>query len=368
MDYTVKDSSVWGDDESTSLLYEKDCCVRFGVVREEIFVNDFSETRYVVEVWNSGNTIPVTCQRTSRFGGVYNYEEITLRDFTPGNSTGSSAHAIQPGDHVIVAYANGDSREGFIIGYLNHSGRKESIKHPRNPSPGSPATSFINREGFGVIYASEFNGLEQIINKAGEYRVTFRGLQTNISKLKSPPSGPPIAPPAYDVEVGSSFFEFDKTGSYNLTDAATEKPQSIFIDKPNGKIVITSGATSLTIDKNAESYTIVNKKTTFNTTETWDLNTKTTNIKSSSKVNIESAAINSKGKWTQKGNMDITGDINQIGNTDIIGDFSTLGKVDLAGGENALIHDIVLTIGTGNLGAPVISSHIFLKTVQTKAT
>ena len=48
MDYTIRDSSVWEDDESTSLLYGKDCAVRLGVVREEIYVSDFGETRYMV--------------------------------------------------------------------------------------------------------------------------------------------------------------------------------------------------------------------------------------------------------------------------------------------------------------------------------
>ena len=56
------------------------------------------------------------------------------------------------------------------------------------------------------------------------------------------------------------------------------------------------------------------------------------------------------------------------GNTEITGDFKTSGTTELAGGANPLIYDIVLTMGTGNLGAPVISNHTFLKTVKTKAT
>ena len=104
------------------------------------------------------------------------------------------------------------------------------------------------------------------------------------------------------------------------------------------------------------------------TTDEWNLNTKKTNIISSDEVNVESTAINTKGEWTQEGNIDITGNTKQKGNVDITGNFSTSGLSLIAGGANALVYDIVLTIGTGNLGAPVISSNVFLKTVQTKAT
>lgn len=367
MDYTIKDSSVWENNESTSLLYEKDCAVRLGVVREEIYVSDYNETRYVVEVWDSGNTIPVTCMRTSRFGGVYNYEEYTVRDFQPGESTSSSAHAIQPGDHVIVAYANGDSREGFILGFLNHSGRSEVINHANNETP-NELVEFANKDGEGLAYASEFNGVEQVINKAGEYRVTFKGLQTNLDKLKEPPEGEAISKPEYDVEVGSSYYEFDATGSYSLTDNATENPQSIFMDKGNGKIIITSGKTILTIDKNEESYTITNKKMTTNATDEWNLNTKKTTIDSSELVSIKAGDIKTKGALTQTGNVEIKGNTTQTGNVEITGSLSTTGETNLAGGANPLVYDIVLTMGTGNLGAPVVSNHIMLKTVQTKAT
>lgn len=368
MDYTVRDSSVWENDESTKLLYEKDCAVRFGVVREEVFIEDFGETRYMVEVWDNGNTIPVACMRTSRFGGVYNYEEYTVRDFKPGNSPASSAHAVQPGDHVIVAYANGDSREGFIIGYLNHSGRKEAINHEDNPEP-NEISEFANKEGTAkTVYVSEFNGLETAINSLGEYRVTFKGLQTNLADLNVAPNGEPIKAPEYDTEVGSSYYEWDKTGSYFITDNTEEDPQSIKVDKPNGQIIITSGKTTLVIDKAEESYAITNKKTTFDSTDEWNLNTKKTTVKSTDLIDMEATDIKTKGEWQQKGNMEITGNIKQTGNTDITGTFKTSGKTDLAGGANPLIYDILLTIGTGNLGAPVVSSHVLLKTSLTKAT
>lgn len=366
MDYTIKDSSIWEDNNETSLLYGKDCSVRFGVVREEVFLTDFLETRYIVEVWDNGAVIPVSCSRTSRFGGPYNFEEYTLQTYTPGNSLAGGVHTVQPGDQVIVAYANGDSREGFIIGYLNHSGRAEAIAHPDNPSPSS-VSEFAN-SAQGRAYVSEFNGLEQAVNGEGSYRVTYKGLPTNVNKLNEAPTGEPIPAPEYDTEVGGSYFEFDNTGSYLLTDNASADPQSIFMDKAGGMIVITSGKTTLTIDKNAESYEIVNKITTFTSEDEWNLETKMTTIKSEELFDLEAADIKTKGEWAQEGNMEILGNNMQTGNIVLTGNFSNTGTALLAGGANPLIYDIALTIGTGNLGAPVVSSHVLLKTVLTKAT
>lgn len=367
MDYSIRDSSIWEDNSSTELLYGKDCSVRMGVVREQIYISDFAETRYVVEVWDSGNTIPVTCMRTSRFGGVYNYEEYTLRDFQVGNSVASSAPSAEPGDHVIVAYINGDSREGVILGFLDHSGRPEKLNHPKNKKPNKTA-KFANKEGYGVAYTSEFNGLERVVNTAGEYRVTFKGIQTNIDKLGEAPDGQPIPAPKYDTKIGSSYYEFDKTGSYNLTDNATENPQSIFMDKTNGKIVITSGKTILTINKKEESYSITNKKTTIESADEFNIKTKKTTIKSKDLISMDATDIKSKGAWSQTGDMKITGATKQTGDIDVTGGLKTSGITELAGGANPLIYEIVLIMGTGNLGAPVISTATVLKTSLTKAT
>jgi len=367
-DYIIRDSSIWEDPNSTSLLYGKDCAVRIGVVREELFVSTDGKTRYSVEVWDNGRNIPVACIRTSRFGGAYNYEEYTHRGFTPGATDSTAVRSIQPGDQVIIAYLNGNAREGVILGCINHTGRKEVINSPDQKSP-NDFNEFVNRPGPTTVrYISEFNGIEIATNAIGEHRVTFKGQPTNLDKLKEAPTGAEIPAPTYDVEVGSSYYEFDKTGSWFLTDKAKEKPQSIKVNKPDGKIEIISGGTSLIIDKNEEAYTFTQKKVTFNTADEWSLKTKKTNIDSSAEINAKSAKINTEGDWTQKGDMTVTGNTKQTGNIDVTGNFSTTGITNLAGGQFPLIYDIILTIGIGNLGAPVISGNIYLKTTKTKAT
>lgn len=370
MSYNVRDSSIWRDNESYKLLNSKDCAIRVGVVREEVFIENLGQTKYIVEVWHNGNIAVVSCVRTSRFGGIYNYEEFSNRGFTAGQDTSSSMRSLLAGEHVIVAYLNGDSREGVIVGSIGHSGREEVIKSKVGKSPKN-SLEFLNRDSdfAQTKYASEFNGVETLINSRGEYRVTFKGQPTNLSKLNQAPNGAKIELPKYDDKVGSSYYEFDKTGSYLITDNSKDNGvQSIKIDKPNGKIIITSGKTSLTIDKKEESYIIVNKKVTFNSSEEWNLNTKKTTIKSSDLIQAEAKDIKIKGKIDQTGDVGIKGNIKQSGNCEITGDLKNTGQALLAGGSYPLIYDIVLTIGVGNLGAPVISSNILLKTTMTKAT
>jgi hypothetical protein len=153
-----------------------------------------------------------------------------------------------------------------------------------------------------------------------------------------------------------------------VSDNAKDGVQSILLDKSSGKLVVVSGNTSLTIDKKEESYTIVNKKMTINSADEWNLNTKKTVIKSTNLIQAEAKDIKTTGKWAQSGDMSIKGNIKQTGNSEITGDFKNTGQALLAGGKYPLIYDIVLIIGIGNAGAPVVSVPTVLKTAMTKAT
>lgn len=349
-EYIIDDSSLHQNPNS---LIGKDYSIRVGMVRELVYLNGPEETRYIVEVWKNNKLYPMTCIRTSRFGGLYNYEEYTLRGFKAGeDNVGLGNFAMVPGDMVIVAAADGESREGIILGSVNHYGRSEVLPVSKDPQ-----------------YTSEFNGVQTLINSKGEYRRIFKGLPINVDKLNDAPSGDEYPLPEYDNDVGFSYYEFDKTGSYLVTDNANDDlSQYIKINKPDGKIEITSGKTTLVIDKKSESYSITNKVTTFNSEDEFNIKTKKHNVTAQDEVNIQSAAINTTGEWTQSGNCTIKGNTAQTGNVDITGNFSTSGKTDLAGGANPLIYDIILIKGTGNKGAPVISTPIVLKTTQTKAT
>lgn len=349
-EYIIDDSSFHKNSNS---FIGKDFSIRIGIVREHVYLNTSEQTRYIVEVWKGNKSYPMTCMRTSRFGGLYNYEEYNLRGFNAGDSNVSLGNfTVVPGDMVVVAATNGESREGIILGNLNHFGRDELL----------PATN-------DVAFINEFNGIQTMINKSGEYRLTFKGQPTNLDKLSEVPDGKHYPLPEYNNDVGFSYYEFDKTGSYTLTDNTNDSnPQYIKMDKPNGKIEIVSGKTSLVIDKKAESYSIKNKLVTFDAADAWNLNTKVTTIKSSDSINAKSAKINTEGKWTQKGDIEVTGNTKQTGNIEATGDLKNTGMASLGGGDFPLIYDIILTMGIGNLGAPVLSFNTYLKTTNTKAT
>lgn len=364
-DYIVRDSSIYEDEFSSNLLYSKDCAIRVGTVRDSMYSEDFDEVRYVVEVFDDGRIIPVTCQRITSLGGVYNYEEYTLNGFVPDNTDASNAVNVLPGDKVLVAYANGDSREGLIIGFLNHTARKRAITDPSDESP-SENYEFLNKDGDSrTAYISEFNGLRREINKLGEYKVTYHGTPTNVDLLSEPAEGLEIPFPEYDEDVSGSYYMFDENGSWELND---NDDQSIFVNKPDGTITITSGNTSLVINKEEETYSITNKKTTFTSEDEFNVKTKKADFDVSKLFQVKANNIKTTGKWTQNGNMQITGNIVQTGDTTITGAFTTTGQTSLGGGGNPLIYDIILIKGTGNKGAPVISSAIVLKTALTKAS
>lgn len=346
MDQIIKDSSIWRSSSSEKTLNQRDTELKLGMIRGTR-VGEDGVTFYQVEVWNKGTFIIVPCLLATKWGGIYNYEEYIARAFTPAETDPSQgSQQFKAGDQVLVAYINGDGREGVILSGLKHIGRQEKLKPEED----------------NIAYFSIFNGIQREINYDGEYTETFRGQPTNLDGLLDPPSDQAIAEPEYDDEVGTSFYKWDKTGSFTLSDNATEKPQIMKFDKPGGIFSLNIGDSFLTIDKNSDTVEWKNKVTTWNSDDEWSLTTKLTNVTSSDEINMTSAAINTEGEWDQKGNMTINGNIDQTGN------FANSGTADIAGGSHPLIYDIVLTIGTGNLGAPVISNHTFLKTVKTKAT
>jgi len=179
MDYSVRDSSVLQDPDVFRVFDGKDCAIRVGIVREERQDSN-QHTRYIVEVASGGRQIPVSCVMMTRFGGAYNFEEFRVRPWVRKFPTAllpessASKYELRSGDVVLVAYLEGQSREGVILGGLNHPARKEKT------TPGN------------IEYISMFNGLETQIRKDGSYKVTFKGAPITETVLELPPSGSPI--------------------------------------------------------------------------------------------------------------------------------------------------------------------------------
>lgn len=354
MDYIVRDSSIYQDQKSNERVSYRDSLIRAGIVRQEFLSKqgeEKPETKYIVDVIEPGGQYPVLCRRMYSFGGVFNYEEFTRQTYDEkSDGTGKGAFRTRPGDTVLIAYIGGDDKEGVIIGSLKHPARTETLTPKNKPA-----------------YASEFNGLETTISDEGAWQIRYRGLPTNADILREPPSDDTLPPAEYDLEIGDSYFGVDTTGSWEIGDASSQDPQSVRIDKPKGTITITSGNITLVLDKNMESYVLTNKSTTFNSENDFNINTKETNIKAE-KVNISAQDIRTEGKIDQTGEVSIKGATKIKGETKITGSFKQKGTAELGGsGAMPLVQRILLSIGTGNIGLPVISTSIVLQTSLTKA-
>lgn len=233
MDYSVRDSSIIPDGYSTAAYVSKDDSIRVGIVREERLLEDDS-TRYVVEVYMDGRQVPVSCVLMTRFGGIYNFEEYRVRPWgkvksgvLPPGTAGK--YAYRSGDTVVVAFLNGNSREGVILGGLRHPGREEETT-----------------EG-NIEYLSRFNGLETQIRTDGSYKVLFKGAAVNEALLDMP-LGTPISSPVYNPLTSGSYFGFSSNGSF----VATDSKQFIKIDKnvASGAIIIKSGKNTIELGGN----------------------------------------------------------------------------------------------------------------------
>ena len=274
-DFTVKDSSIYDNVSSMKLLYRRDATVKVGMVKEIRKVESTNENRFVVEVWDKSQHIPVLCSYISKFGGIYNYEEYNWRGFYAGlDDAGRSEYSVRAGDVVLIAYINGTSQEGIILGGIKHPGRAPQFE-PEDK----------------IVYASEFNGVKKEINIDGEFTTTFRGIQTNLADLDKAPDGSPIPEPVYDEEVGTTYTKFDKTGGWITSDNATKDPQSVHIDKENGKITITSGKIVLTMEKGGELTSLVTKELTITAADKMDTTTKDWATVASKTAKIKSPKI-----------------------------------------------------------------------------
>lgn len=269
----VKDSSVWINSSNLAAL-NKTNSIYLGVVKKAYTMEETKDIGYLVEIKMDNIAFNIPCRMMRRFGGVFNYEDYIMHGYKfddkpdPVSMLGAKA-----GDRVVVGLLNGNAREGIILGSLKHHARIVAMDVSKGPQ-----------------YKSEFNGIETIINENGEFKLTFRALPKNIKKLDEKPKS--ILPkPEYDVEVGGSYLQFDKTGSIELNDKAKEDPQSFKIDKKAGTIEILGGKVSLKITKKTEQIDIKNKITSIVSETKIDLKTKEFKTDASKSIKLKAPKI-----------------------------------------------------------------------------
>lgn len=233
MDYSTGDSSIRWDPNAYKSHSAKDDSLRVGMVRETREVSD-GTIRYIVEVYISGNQVPVSCQLMTKFGGVYNFEDYRVRPWGKRVSSGSlppttaSTYDLRSGDMVIVGFVNGKSKEGVILGGLKHEARKSEL-------------------GEDIEYLSRFNGFETKIDTEGSYTLTFNGIPTNEQLLDVP--GTPIVDPIYNPLVAGTFMTFSSDGGFQV-DNGNGVGIQITKDAISGTMTITSGSSTIELAGN----------------------------------------------------------------------------------------------------------------------
>lgn len=274
MDYIVKDSSIHPNTKQYAAYESRDSTIKMGIVRE-VYQASSSETKYVVEVQHIGKPVPIACSLMTRWGGVQNYEEYSLRPYMGSPTTDNISAPDMPfqtrvGDVVLVACINGNYREGVILGGVRHPGRKSTAV------PGD------------IAYISQFNGIEKKITTSGGYRVTNKGVIP--ATLDAAIPGVPILPEISNPTVGGTYYELGDDGSWTVTDGLL---QTIKIDKSGSTTTITAGKCSITLDVKGLSTTVDAPKIIINSLAQTDITTKILNIEAmfSAKLKAKQIAI-----------------------------------------------------------------------------
>ena len=270
----VKDSSIWQNSATSNAINHKDPYLRIGIVKKVYREERTSDLKYLVEIQDRNDSIEVNARLLRKFGGAFNYEDVIHHGYKFDDKPDPvRAFDAKAGDTVLVAFVNGEARDAIILGGLIHPSRQSTIDITKGPQ-----------------YVSEFNGIETAINENGEYKLTFKAVPTNIKKLDDKPNKT-LPKPTYDTKVGGSFFNLDKTGSIEISDADQQEVQNLRIDKPKGTITINSGKIKLTMTKKDEKVDLKCKVLDIISDDKINGKTKELKIEASTSVKINSPKI-----------------------------------------------------------------------------
>lgn len=285
----------------------------------------------IVEQKKTSTVEPViykNCICIDGLGGYADFFEYKLRPVKEEKDKDSTTPLStnfknQFGNMVLLLCLDGSLDKGIIVKSVPHPGRKTNLT-----------------KDAGLHLEGEYNGLNWKINKDGELTVTF--------KSKTNEKGEP-----QDEKAGGTHFQINKKGSVDInTNLEGDGETYMRMDKENKDVGLKAGANiGLTAKKNIG----------FNAEA---------DIKGAAKANVEFAAEGS-AKYSSKSAFDIMSDASlTVKAASVIvqsdGDFlveSSTALIDApkvqlgASGTPALVQTTQF-IGTGNLGAPVLSTAI----------
>jgi len=273
-------------------------------------------------------TIYKNCINVESFGGKADFFEYKMRavDNKPEDNQKTILNVNfkeQHGNMVLLLCLDGSTDKGIIVKSISHKGRKTKL----------------TKEA-GLHLEGEYNGLNWKIDKDGALTVTFKSKTNN--------EGVP-----QDKQAGGTHIQIDKTGQVDINTGLKDAEETyIRMDKKNKNVGLKAGSNiGLTAKKNVA----INAEG---------------NIEALSKANV---AINAEGtaKFTSKSSISIEGtsavDI-KGGNVTIAGENGVIiegqqcmidtPKIFLGQGGTPAVIQTTQFIGTGNLGAPVVSQAI----------
>jgi hypothetical protein len=335
----------------TSLRREREHEKMFGIYRgvivRAVYPDDPKNTtkdrmEYVVKV--RGQEYP-NAINIREAGGQYNYQERVRKGIEKSKSNKISKGTFDElvdGEHVFVAFLEGYGNSPLILGGSEHP-LHSAYKKPKKED--------------GLFDIEEFNGVEFLIDKDSNYIIKQVGRKDPAGKVLN------------EAAVGA-FIKMFGIGDIELNTHGTEGTADLRMkfNKETKKFELYAQDNKIIIDENGiiieDKFTnkVEMKDGMVNVTVAGDANI---NVDGNTTVNSKDVTVNADGAATINATGDVTvsgdgkGTFKGTGGTDV-GDGGSPTKVDgvtvaLAGGGSPVARLGDMVVGTGNLGAPVVS-------------
>jgi hypothetical protein len=279
----------------------------------------------------TSSVIYKNCQFLENFGGISDFLDVKRRE--PTNTDYKVEQDIEKfdGAMVLMACIDGVSNKGIIIGAITNPNRK----------------STLTKEA-GAHMEQQFNGLNWQVNKDGAYTVTFNSAMDNKGKKA-------------DEEAAGTSWKIEKDGSTEFSDGNKE---SIRLDKTE-KTITVNAEKDISITSEKENFSVTAKKSVnitagkdliamaegkaaFTISKTLDIETKGATSVKTKQLSVESKTM-IQMKAQSLIELEAASYMILKAPTVLIGP---------APAQPALLAYDLITLGTGNLGAPVISQAI----------
>lgn len=281
-----------------------------GIIIRAVYPDDPANTiktrmEYVVKVRGQEYPNAINIRES---GGIYNYRERVRKGTEKSESNQLNAGTFDElldGEHVYVAFLEGYAASPLILG---------AAEHPLHSKYKKPSSAD------GVFEVTEFNGVEISIDKESNYLIKHLGMKDKDGNITNP-------------NAVDTFFKINSNGDIELNNGAKilmDDNGIIVEDQFQNKIEMKDGQVNIHVNGDAN-----------------------VGVTGNANLNVGGdASVSADGKATFKGAGGT--DLGESGSeTNVNGSL-----VKLAGGGVGVARIGDMVVGTGNHGAPVISTII----------